>query len=98
MDWQLRTRRLNYRDPSTLIHFIRGKRDSYFYSPFTIVASLAKRRYVDISDPEIQKMLNLDPRTYNAIDAASEGVPGYSRVVRRKLFKACRLPYHGPAS
>lgn len=74
--------------------FIRGERHSFYYSPLTAVASAVRRDFVDVSNSHINRIIRLDGRTYNRILCASYQFVGYSKSVRRKLLRACRLPLH----
>lgn len=69
---------------------IRGERHSFFYSPTSAVASCVRRRFVDRSDA-LNSIIRLDVRTFRRIDDAVHQHPGYSRVVRRRLLRACGL-------
>lgn len=74
--------------------FIRGERHSLRYSPLSAVATCVRREFVDVSNPRIPRILNLDRRTYRRIHDATYQCRGYSPTVRRKLLKACRTrPY-----
>ena len=70
--------------------FIQGERHSFRYSPLSAVASCVKRSFVDVSNPHIARILNLDRRTYRRIHDATYQHRGFSPVVRRKLLNACR--------
>jgi hypothetical protein len=69
--------------------FIQGVRFSLWYSPLSAVATCVRRKFVDVSNPHIPRILHLDPRTYRRIHDATYQRPGYSKAVRRKLTRAC---------
>ena len=51
--------------------FIQGERHSLRYSPLSAVATCVRRGYVDVSNPRIPRILNLDSRTYRRIHDAT---------------------------
>ena len=71
--------------------FIMGERHQFRYSPASAVASAVRRKFVDISNPDINGILRLNRRTWDRIQDACYELPGYSPVVRHKLLIACRL-------
>lgn len=70
--------------------FIQGERHSLRYSPLSAVASCVRRGFVDVSNPHIRQILNMDRRTYRRIHDATYQHRGFSPAVRRKLLEACR--------
>lgn len=78
--------------------FIRGTMHSFYYSPLSAVATMVACRTIDISNRDISKILGLDRRTFRRIKMATYQHTGYSPVVRRKIFKACHLPYYRPST
>ena len=90
MKWFVEFAKIDWKRPVSTT-FINGERHSFRYSPLSAVASAVRRDFVDVSKPDINKMLNLNPRTFRRIKKATYQDTGYSKAVRLKLLKACRL-------
>lgn len=93
MEWRVHMHDKVRMDTPSTTAFIHGVRRWCYHSPLSAVATCVKRRYVDVANTDIPRILNLDRRTYRRIQDASYESPGHSKTVRRKLLAACGIRY-----
>ncbi len=91
MEWRLEFNPKEKFGVPSKTEFIKGERHQYLYSPVSAVASTVRETFVDISNKNINNILQLDRRTWNRIQDACYERPGHSKAVRHKLLIACRL-------